>query len=406
MKKLVLLFMFVWGCAYAQQDQLSEREEFLNIVTVEEAEKFYKKLIEKNPENSENTDRYREFRGQLAVDWLAKGDLTKYRFYTGSQPKFTALQLFELSNQLESWVDNNQHIDLVEQVSKELLDDLQKELYNDQFSREGVLLEVNAVANARLGNLQLAKDRIKLSDEKTMFRNIPYFRNSQANYLNRLAIIISADGDHQRALDTLSKAVREANSTPVLLTSLKDVYQKVHGDRKGADAYVLALQKEAYQKIYEAVKKEWKTDGRLVPNIPLKNYNGEVIRLSAHKGKIVVIDFWSTVCKPCVAAFPAFQRVAAEYGREPFELFVINAGEDVKTVKNYMEKKGYTLNVLFDENEAIFNALEALGTPQKFIIDPKGNIHLTGIGYAGSDDKEYYKLKAMIELTKYYSNNS
>jgi hypothetical protein len=36
--------------------------------------------------------------------------------------------------------------------------------------------------------------------------------------------------------------------------------------------------------------------------------NGKAVKLSDYKGKIVVIDFWSTVCKPYVAAFPAFER--------------------------------------------------------------------------------------------------
>ncbi|MNE66968.1 hypothetical protein D3C80_1625510 [compost metagenome] len=70
-----------------------------------------------------------------------------------------------------------------------------------------------------------------------------------------------------------------------------------------------------------------------------------------------------------------------------------------------MDKKGYKLDVLFDNDEAIFKALDALGTPQKFIIDTKGNINQTGIGYAGSDDKEFYKLKAMVELTKARSSD-
>lgn len=406
MKKLVLLFMFVWGTVYAQQDQLSEREEFLNIVTVEEAEKYYNELVAKTPENAANKELYDQLRGQLAVDWLSNGNVEKYSYYKSTKPTFTALQLFELSNTLEKWIEEVSHVKLVEQISSELLGELQQERYEDRFDRKGVLLEVNGVANARLGNLKLAHERMDASNEKAMFRSFPYFRNSKANYLNRLAVIISADGEHQRALDTLSKAIREGNSTPAMRMTFKDVYQKVKGGTEGADQALSALQNEAYEKIYAEVQKDWQAEGRPVPAVRLTDYNRKSVDLSTFRGGVTVIDFWSTACKPCVAAFPAFERVVQEYQDQPFDLFVINIGEEPAMVKNYMVKNGYTLDVLFDHDEAIFNALEALGTPQKFIIDPKGNIHLTGIGYAGSDDKEYYKLKAMIELTKYYSNNS
>jgi peroxiredoxin len=148
------------------------------------------------------------------------------------------------------------------------------------------------------------------------------------------------------------------------------------------------------------VEKAWITKTRPAPDLPLLDMNGKTVKLSDYRGKIVVIDFWSTTCKPCVAAFPAFERVLDLYKKQPFRLFVINVGEDQQTIKSYMDKKGYKLEVLIDNNEVIFKALDALGTPQKFIIDANGNINQMSIGYAGSDDKEFYKLKAMIELTK------
>ncbi|WP_169305738.1 TlpA disulfide reductase family protein [Sphingobacterium alkalisoli] len=402
--KAILLLMVFSGCAYAQQVQVKDVE-FATILAVEEAEKYYNSLMAEEPEDSDNTAKYSEYRGQLAVDWLLKGNVEKYQFYKKMQPKFTALQLFELSNHLEDWVDNNTEVRRVEQISSELLGELEKGMYYDQFSRVGVLLEINAVANARLGNVQLAKERIEASNEKVIFRNFPYFRNSLANYLNRYAVILAADGQPQRALDTLSKAMRDANSTAVLRGTLREVYQQVNGSKKGLEEYIATLEEEAYRTTYENVQKEWKANGQAVPNIPLTDYDGKEIRLSTYKGKIVVIDFWSTVCKPCVAAFPAFERIVKEYSKDPFELFVINVGETADIVRPYMKKKGYTLNVLFDNHEKIFNAIGAIGTPEKFIIGTDGNIQLRGVGYAGSDDAEYYKLKAMVEVAKAHTKD-
>ncbi|WP_343693919.1 TlpA disulfide reductase family protein [Chitinophaga sp.] len=400
MRGLVVMMILMSTYVHGQQSQKDIAKKFNGLVNVEDEEHFYNELRSKYSADPAKPAPYDEYRAQLAIDWLKEGNIDKYYFYKNTNPRFTAIQLFELSNLLESWVDNDQHIEWVQQISKQVLDEIAHKGHDDSFDRNGTLLEVNAVANAKLGNLAIAMENIKKSDKNAMYRKIPYFRNSDANYLNRLGIILLAAGQPQRAFDMLSNAVRTAISTPKTVASLKLAYQQVKGSTAGMDNYVSSLQEEAYQKIAKEVAEAWITDTKPVPDVSLTDMNGKAIKLTDYKGKIVMIDFWSTVCKPCVAAFPAFERVMELYGKEPFQLFVINEGESPEIVRPFMEKKGYKLDVLFDQDETIFKALGALGTPQKFIIDAKGNINQTSVGYAGSDDKEFYKLKAMVELAK------
>ncbi|MCK9303921.1 MAG: TlpA disulfide reductase family protein [Bacteroidales bacterium] len=409
MKKLILLLLLISNSAWAQQTPQQNDKDFNTFAKVEEAEKYYNDLVAKFPEDASNEKQYSEYRAQLAVDWLIKGNIKKYKFYKKTNPEFTALQLFDLSNLLEDWVYNNKNIPEAKYISNEILEEMEnnKEMYNDRFDRRPVLYLINAVANAKIGNIDIAMKNIEKSGAlQSQFMQFPYFRNTAADFLNHYATVLSAAGQHQRALDTLSKAIRTAASTPYTSEILKTVYKKVTGSKKGVNQYIAALQDEAYQKIYKEVEKEWYKEPESTPDIVLSDINGKAVKLLDYKGKIVVIDFWSTVCKPCVAAFPAFERVVELYKNEPFQLFVINCGEDRESVKLFMDKKGYKLDVLFDNNEALFKALDALGTPQKFIIDSKGNINLMGIGYAGSDDKEFYKLKAMVELTKVRSSGN
>lgn len=376
-------------------------EQFHALVKVEDQEKFYEDMVAKNAAGTSGHEQYSEYRAQLAVEWLTRGNIEKYKFYKDAGLAFSPQQLFELSNVLEYWVDDNKNITVVEQITRQLLEDIEKKTQPDILGRVSILLEVNAMANARLGNIDVAMKNLERSSESTTFRNIPYFRNSQANYFNRYGFILAAAGQSQKALDTLTKAVRDGNSTPKLITTFKEVYQKLKGDTSGMCEYVASLQAEAYRKIYKAAEKEWISNAKQIPDVTLWNTEGKKMKLSELKGKIVVIDFWSTVCKPCVAAFPAFELVVDLYKQEPFQLYVVNIGEDPGLViKPFMDKKGYKLEVLCDRDEALFKALKAIGTPQKYIIDPEGKVRMTGIGYAGADDKEFYKLKAMIELTK------
>lgn len=134
MKKIILLLLWVSNSAWAQQMPQQNTKELKSFVKVEEAEKFYNDLVAKFPEDSSKSEQYGEYRAQLAVDWLIKGNIEKYKFYKKTNPKFTALQLFDLSNLLESWVDNDKNIAEVENISKEILEEIENnKMYDDRF---------------------------------------------------------------------------------------------------------------------------------------------------------------------------------------------------------------------------------------------------------------------------------
>lgn len=57
--------------------------------------------------------------------------------------------------------------------------------------------------------------------------------------------------------------------------------------------------------------------GDPVPDIILENmvnYSGKTARLSDFKGKLLILDFWATWCRPCVQAIPRFEKLQHEFG--------------------------------------------------------------------------------------------
>jgi thiol-disulfide isomerase/thioredoxin len=51
-----------------------------------------------------------------------------------------------------------------------------------------------------------------------------------------------------------------------------------------------------------------------VPQIALKDLNGQKQQLSALRGNIVVLNFWATWCVPCLHELPLFSRLQESYG--------------------------------------------------------------------------------------------
>jgi thiol-disulfide isomerase/thioredoxin len=83
--------------------------------------------------------------------------------------------------------------------------------------------------------------------------------------------------------------------------------------------------------------------GDTVPDIILTNvYNYPVskIHLSDLKGKLVILDFWSTWCGACIEGFPKMQELQKKFA-DQLQVILVNTyeGDDVKKVKPFFEKR-------------------------------------------------------------------
>jgi hypothetical protein len=259
MKKIVLFLLITCSLSAWAQEVAPKKynyNDFCLIVGAEDQEKYYNELLKETPLDPAQPTMFNDYRAKLAVSWFVKGNVERFKYYMGTNLQFPPIDLVDFVYALEYGVDHDKNIVLVEQVSKELLDKIDKRTQSDGMSRAQILLEVNALANAKLGNLDIAKKNIEKSGTvEDTSREIKYFKDSKANYLARYSYILSAAGEHKRALDTLISAFHNADSNPNMVGVFKEIYKKVHGNDKGADKLIKSLQNEAYAKYYKEVEK-------------------------------------------------------------------------------------------------------------------------------------------------------
>ena len=70
---------------------------------------------------------------------------------------------------------------------------------------------------------------------------------------------------------------------------------------------------------------------KMAPQFVLKDINGRTVRLSDHRGKVVLINFWATWCPPCRAEMPDLVQLQRKYRSNGLQIIGITYPPESKT---------------------------------------------------------------------------
>lgn len=124
--------------------------------------------------------------------------------------------------------------------------------------------------------------------------------------------------------------------------------------------------------------------GQPAPDFVLMT-RGEVppVRLSAYRGRVVVLNFWASWCGPCREEMPEFQRefAAHPHGEGPVIIAVNVLALDARQpAEAFIDEMGVTFPVAFDETGEVAEHYRVRGLPSTFFIDPEGVVRRATYG--------------------------
>ena len=123
-----------------------------------------------------------------------------------------------------------------------------------------------------------------------------------------------------------------------------------------------------------------------VPSVEVRlvDHAGLLAEVERHRGKVVVLDCWSTSCPPCVKEFPGLVKLAAAHGDRVqclslcFDYDGLGKPDDlVPPVKAFLEKvgAGKVINLLSSEEaDSLYRKLDLVSVPAIFIWKPDGTL--------------------------------
>ena len=124
--------------------------------------------------------------------------------------------------------------------------------------------------------------------------------------------------------------------------------------------------------------------GALAPDWELKTPDGKTVSLKSLRGKVVIMDFWSSWCGPCKMAMPGLQKVHEEFKDKPVAILGINcrertpAGEGL--AMEFVRQKGLTYTQLL-KGDTVAATYKVSGIPCFYVIDPDGKVIFATSGF-------------------------
>jgi peroxiredoxin len=117
-------------------------------------------------------------------------------------------------------------------------------------------------------------------------------------------------------------------------------------------------------------------------NFTLKDINGNDVKLSSFKGKVVLLNFWATWCGPCKIEIPWFNEFHQKYKDRGFVVVGISADDTVEQLKPFVAEYKMTYPVLVGlGREDVQEALGPVwGLPTTLLISRDGKICSTHMG--------------------------
>jgi len=107
------------------------------------------------------------------------------------------------------------------------------------------------------------------------------------------------------------------------------------------------------------------------------------------RGRVVLVNFWATWCKPCEDEIPAMGRLYARLQGEPFELLAISVDDDTEAIRAFRDRLGIRFPILLDPDEAVAHRYQTTGYPETILVDAEGRVVERYVGPKEWDTGDY-----------------
>ena len=271
---------------------------------------------------------------------------------------------------------------VIELIGRESPNEKSPRVSNEQFEKDkqrdaAAIFLVRGRLHQKLNEIQDAQ-----KDFEESYRRAP-----GAAAAERLGEVAELRKDLSVAIQEYALAFALAEGTTAgasradLRKKLGNVWRLAHGSEDGLGEYVLRTYDESAAAAVAA--KPARNRGLKEPSefVLRKAVDGAPFALGGTKGKVLVMNFWTTWCGPCREWEPHFEKVAGRFaGREKDVVFLeVNCDEDETLVGPYLAEEKPKSSVLFADG--LDRLLGVDSFPTTVVLDRTGKIAYRAVGF-------------------------
>jgi len=193
---------------------------------------------------------------------------------------------------------------------------------------------------------------------------------------------------------------QELTEQQELLTRIYEEARPVYGSRDAQTPFAKFLNEklDEFDKALIADAMNKAKSNKTAPDFNLASVSGSKTKLSELRGKVVLLNFWDTTCKPCRAEYPHLQKIQDEFKGQGLTVLMINLDEDFTKVRPFAEKYGFAARVLL-KDDTIQRAYGIGPIPHTVIVDESGKIRFNEVGFT-LDTPEVFRAEVTSLLPK------
>ena len=136
---------------------------------------------------------------------------------------------------------------------------------------------------------------------------------------------------------------------------------------------------------------------RAAPDFTLHAVVGGNVRLSEHRGEVVVLSFWSSACDSCRRQLDALNRSLATYRSAGLAIYGVGVDDVPARASEYARGLAVAFPMLLDPDKTVGRAYRVDNLPMTVLIDRGGTVRNVLRDFsAKSDDVYLQELRVLL----------
>jgi peroxiredoxin len=129
--------------------------------------------------------------------------------------------------------------------------------------------------------------------------------------------------------------------------------------------------------------------GHEAPDFALHAVGGNNVRLSEHRGDVVVLSFWGSRCGQCRTQLAALDRSFKTYHPAGLQVFGVNVDDDQGGALEFAHTQALGFPLLLDPQKAVARAYLVDNLPMTVLIDRGGTVRQVQRDYSSKFEPAY-----------------